>query len=53
MPEFFTVWLKSLTDEQAEKMWLWLDGGDILEAIDVVCESHPRMVAADRVKGGS
>ena len=44
MPEFLRVYLTSLNDDQADAAWLWFDGGDMCEAVEVICESHPRIV---------
>jgi len=46
MPEFFKQWLMGLSDEQAEALWLYVDGTvhSENEIINVVCESHPAVV---------
>jgi hypothetical protein len=47
MPEFIKEFLEGLTDEQAEAAWLWLDGGDMFEAVDAILESHPAVAEAN------
>jgi hypothetical protein len=51
MPEFIKEFLEGLTDEQAEAAWLWLDGGDMFEAIDAIIDSHPAVVEANTCEG--
>jgi hypothetical protein len=50
IPEYLKEWLKSLTDEQADEMWLFLDGCDNMTMIDVIMESHPDVVKANEEK---
>ena len=53
MPEFLEKYLRSLNDEQANQAWLWFDGGDMWEAVEVICESHPAIVVVNKVKEAS
>ena len=54
MPEFFKLYLQGLTDEQAEIMWSYLDETEAIEekldAIAVICDSHPKIVEEDKRK---
>ena len=47
MPEFLKQWLQSLTDEQAEVLWIYLDETRLSECdiIEIICESHPAVVS--------
>ena len=42
MPPFFVNWLRSLSDQQAEAMWQYLDStADHGDAIEIIAASHP------------
>lgn len=46
MPEFFEAYLKGLSDEQAEALWVWFDQAVLTElaVIDTIAKSHPTVV---------
>jgi hypothetical protein len=48
MPEFLKKFLKGLSDEEADKLWDWIDGtGDCdSQMIDTLLENHPDIVKA-------
>jgi len=39
--ELISSWLKTLTPDQATDVWLYLDGADIMELIEVVAPLSP------------
>jgi hypothetical protein len=50
MPEYLKKFLESLSDQQADELWLYFDGCDVMEVIEVIMKSHPAVVAQNARK---
>lgn len=47
VPDVFKKFLQGLSDDDANTMWLWLDSGDMEQAITFICETHPGYDTSD------
>jgi hypothetical protein len=48
MPEYLKAFLSGLTDEQADELWLYFDGCDVGDVIELIADSHPSVKAKNQ-----